>query len=617
MTESTSPLSEHESRPYGSVVVFLLLAALLGASISTYGGIYLYNKVLLDVAVAQAIACGILLGVLARFFERRRPPAVHAEPPLAAALDPDTAATVDADSRSSEEMPGAGDPLRDRWIVRLRPWREMRARAIPQLLKAGHPRTICMVTGVVGALLLALDLQRVDYVILPPPIVEYIGIGVAVFAAVLAAIVARYLFNLDPKELPEAPPLGRAARVMCWLFCIATAATVAEVFDQRPVIRALHFAVVAILAAVSYSLIKTARVAPEDAEVFPADLAPFAVLGGRPNLFASILDAGERQLGIDLRSTWALTVVRRTLEPLAICLLLLAWLTTSLTVVGLEEVGLVERMGVPVAGAPLESGLHAHWPWPVDKVFRIPVKRVESLEIGHGGVESPGPENVLWAVAHAPNEFSLLLGNGRDLITVDAGVQYRVVDPHAWRYNCQNPSDALSALAYRAVMRNTVNRTLAEALSENVATLTEDMRAAVQRGADSLGLGVSVLGFTVGGMHPPVEVAAAYQAVITAEISKVTAVINANAYRNLTLPQAEAVAIVSANTARAEGADALARAAGEAWAFRTLETQYRSAPEDYQFRRRLETLESGLSGRPFTVVDARFMRDGGELWVIP
>ena len=68
-------------------------------------------------------------------------------------------------------------------------------------------------------------------------------------------------------------------------------------------------------------------------------------------------------------------------------------------------------------------------------------------------------------------------------------------------------------------------------------------------------------------------------------------------------------------TARAEVREALARAAGEAWSFRTLESQYRAAPEEYLFRRRLETLEKGLGGRRFTVVDSRFQRDGGELWL--
>ena len=161
-------------------------------------------------------------------------------------------------------------------------------------------------------------------------------------------------------------------------------------------------------------------------------------------------------------------------------LCLLGWLSTSLTVVGLQEQGLVEHFGVPVQGQPLQPGLHLHWPWPIDQVFRIPVKRVLALQVGHEGEEEGGPENVLWAVEHAPNEYTLLLGNGRDLITVDAAVQYRIVDPRAWRYHSQNPADALKAIAYRAVMRNTVNKTLTDALSENVATLTNTMRAMVQ-----------------------------------------------------------------------------------------------------------------------------------------
>ena len=53
------------------------------------------------------------------------------------------------------------------------------------------------------------------------------------------------------------------------------------------------------------------------------------------------------------------------------------------------------------------------------------------------------------------------------------------------------------------------------------------MREMVQQDADALGLGVEVVGFTVGGMHPPVPVASAYQAVVSAALGKVTAVVNA------------------------------------------------------------------------------------------
>jgi membrane protease subunit HflK len=304
-------------------------------------------------------------------------------------------------------------------------------------------------------------------------------------------------------------------------------------------------------------------------------------------------------------------------EPLVVMLCLVGWLTTSLTVVGVEEQGLVERLGVPVTGPPLEPGLHMHWPWPIDRVFRVPVQRVQLVHVGHEGEEEGGPEDVLWARQHAANEYTLLLGDGRDLITIDAAVQFRVVNIRAWHYGSQNPADALKAIAYRAVMRSTVNLTLSQALSQNIVTLTGQMRSMVQHDADALGLGVDVIGFTVGGMHPPVPVASAYQAVGAAELRKVTVVVNANTYRNLNLPNAEAEALKSQNSARADAAVAIARATGDASSFRVLEAEYRAARDDYTFRRRLEALERGLLGRRFVVIDTRFQRDGGELWMSP
>jgi membrane protease subunit HflK len=237
--------------------------------------------------------------------------------------------------------------------------------------------------------------------------------------------------------------------------------------------------------------------------------------------------------------------------------------------------------------------------------------------VGHEGQEEGGPEDVLWARQHAANEYTLLLGDGRDLITIDAAVQFRITDLRAWRYGSQNPADALKAVAYRAVMRSTVNLTLSQALSQNVVTLTKQMRSMVQKDADALGLGVEVIGFTVGGMHPPVAVASAYQAVGSAELRKVTAVVNAHIYRNLSVPSAQSEVLKNANAARAQAVTALARASGEAWSFRALADAFRTARVEYMFRRRLEALERGLVGRSFTVIDTRFQRDGGELWMSP
>jgi regulator of protease activity HflC (stomatin/prohibitin superfamily) len=604
-----TPKSGPSRDVYRGVVLVLLGGALLGTAAAIVGAVMFSNAVLLDIAVTLGISTGILTGVAVAQTVRSRP----SKPPTPLMIDEELAAPEPVAETKTAVLPE--EP--SKWdIAKVSP-RLTAARAwIANWFKNhGAIGIIRLGTAVAGVIGIIVVLRSTIPEISPTPMFAGISAGICLVAAGLAATAVRYLTELDPSVLPEASGLCRGARVVAWLLMLAAISEGLSWTGQQAIVRVVQYFILVVDAGVCYGLltVRVSKGAP--CEVFPLDLGVLSLLGSRTNILASILDTGERQLGIDLRSTWAVEVVRRSIVPIILGLILVGWLSTMFTVVGVEEQGLVETLGVPAQSQPLGPGLHLHWPWPIDHVYRIPVQRIQSLTVGHEGEEEGGPENVLWAVQHAANEFTLVLGNGRDLITIDAAVTYRIIDPKAWRYRSQNPAEALKAIAYRAVMRNTVNRTLSDALSENIQTLTSTMRDMVQKDADALALGVKVENFTVGGMHPPVPVATDYEAVVSAQLAKVTAVANAQAFRNQTVPAAQASALASENDARAEGAQNRSVAAGEAWSFRTIESQYRSSPSEYFFRRRLETLENNLGGRHFTVVDSRIQRDGGDLWL--
>jgi regulator of protease activity HflC (stomatin/prohibitin superfamily) len=628
------PQSGPHRDPYRGVVLFLLGANALVAAVALYGGIFFSDAVLLDASIALALSASALVGTAAAQVLRSRPrgtvtvtpsgpvegslvKAGQAQLPQQEIPQPEIAQSGIAQPGEgpSEPLPDGPGPIEtspiERKLLKLR-----QAFTRVQTRDLGPLGTIRVAAGVSGLLVVALVLLSDLGAASTPFTYAAAGAGTALclIAAGLSLTAARYFSSISPEDLPEASGLARGARLTIWMLVGAGASIGLIWFGQQTIHRAIHFTFAAVIIAFCVGLLRIRESPTGSRPVFPLELGVLSLLGSRTNLAASILDTAERQMGIDLRSTWALTVVRTSVEPLAVGLLLFAWISTSLTVVGPQEQGLVEHWGVP-GPDPLSPGLHLHWPWPADTVTRIPVKRIQMTTVGHEGQEEGGPENVLWAVEHAPNEFTLLLGDGRDLITVDATVQYRISNAQAWRYSCQNPEIALRAIAYRAVMKNTVNHTLPEVLSENVSALTGRMRAMVQRDADALGLGVDVVAFTVGGMHPPVAVAAAYESVVSAQIAKVTSVVNAQVYRNEVVPSAEQAVLLTTSRARGDGARMLAQAAGEAWSFRVLEAQYRSAPAEFFFRRRLESLEKSLPGRQYMVIDSRFERDGGELWL--
>jgi membrane protease subunit HflK len=548
--------------PYRSVVVAFCAATAIASAGAFISALVFACPGILDAAVLLAVTSEVLLG-------------------LAAAQAPEPAQV--STPQAPETSPSAFAALR----------RRLRIRASHAIACVGivfivvdvalwKTRTVSLVTTTVAATSCALS-------------------------AGVAALAAHYFGTTD---LPEAPALQRGARVAAWLFVLIAGEVFAMRFNQRGLVWALHGITLAIVALVCVELLSTRRAS----RAFPVDLRVLAALGRRANLFSSLLDAAQEELGIDLRSTWALAVARRFAQPLVLSLCVLGWLSTAVTVVAVNKVAIVERFGTVVDGPPLAPGIHVHWPWPIDRVHAIGALEVRALAVGHDDKQT-SPVDVLWARQHSPNEYTLLLGDGHDLITVDAQIQYRIRDARAYFYDVQNPDDALRAIGFRAVMHATVNRTLDAALSENVATLTESIRNNIQTDADQIGLGVEIVGFTIGGMHPPVDVARDYEAVVSAELAKVTAIVEAQAERNKSVPAADAAALVETSTAQADSAAAIAKAASDAWSFRALESQYKSTPDEYRFRRRLEALEQTLAGRHFTIVDARILRDGGELWL--
>lgn len=577
---------------YNGAIVVILIATTFATVAAIIAGILLVSPVLLAVAVTLWISAGLLLSMV--IIEKK-------------SAEPEADAPAQRDE-TDEVLPAAeAEPQR--------PIRKQIPRALRGLQDMKRSRIVR--EGVVFTGLVALGILL--FLNVTPYSLSFAVAGSAaaacLIAAALAASAAQYLNGLDPIVLPEARGLGRLTRVVIWILVLAALSMLLAWVWPRKISRVPYFLISAFNAILCVQ-IQIAERKTKIATLESFDFSVLSILGSRTNMIASILDSAERQLGIDLRSTWALTVIRSSLEPIVIALVLLGWLSTSLSVLGVQEQGLIERFGVPVAGNPMMPGLHAHWPWPVDRMIRFPVQKVQSITVGHEAEQSSGPEDVIWAIEHAPNEYTLLLGNGRDLITVDAAVQFRIRDIRAWRYRCRNPIDALHAIAYRAVMRCTVSKTLSEALSENVVQLTGRMSAMVQQDADGLGLGVEIVAFTIGGMHPPVAVAPAYQAVVSAELGKTTAMVNAQALRNQIVPQAQADSLTNLNAAHAAAAESRARAVGEAWSFEILESQYKISPEEYFFRRRLESLERRLGDRGYTIVDSRIQRDGGEIWLM-
>ncbi len=253
--------------------------------------------------------------------------------------------------------------------------------------------------------------------------------------------------------------------------------------------------------------------------------------------------------------------------------------------VGPGEVAVVRRFGRVVSPA-WGPGLHWSLPAGMDRIDRIRTDAVRRLTIGQAGVPSPDQE---------PSAGELLTGD-LNLLRLEATVQYRVDEPVAHALWAGRGDRWLGRAAESRLARALATREVDAVLRSDRGRIAQEVRDELQAAADSLRLGVRILGVSLTDGRPPVEVAADFAEAQSAESRRDDRVNRARTYEAVERTTAVARGSSIRESARAEAARILLAARAEADQFLTLLVEFRRSPALGLRRRYIESAQE-LLGR--------------------
>jgi modulator of FtsH protease HflK len=289
----------------------------------------------------------------------------------------------------------------------------------------------------------------------------------------------------------------------------------------------------------------------------------------------------------------SLSTVFRLLKWVA-ALAALAILLSGISVVKPDEVALRLRFGKLTGQTRAEQvhgpGLLVAWPYLVDDVIRVPVKRVHEMRIDALAGGSRPAENRLDITG-----TGYALTADHNIVQPAAVLKYQIADPVAW---------AIRIVAPEAVIRDAVVSALTQTLAEMMidAILVDGQkqlaaqaiaRAQARLDVDRPWVRLLALEFTA--LRPPPQVAGDFDAVQSAFVTRKTRVDEARSYREQTLPQAAADAQDRVRQAEADEAARLAEARGAAAGFLAIREEYRRNPGVVRQRLYREAMERALS----------------------
>jgi membrane protease subunit HflK len=350
----------------------------------------------------------------------------------------------------------------------------------------------------------------------------------------------------------------------------------------------------------------------ERPELFYRDEFWLAVQRRLPALIPRVVEWTTRITGGSLDSKRDRNKAKAVLTAAVTGLLLCAYLASGFFEVRPNEKVIVERLGRPLnAIRPLDPGLHWCWPRPIDRVRRVDVKGIRTLNVG--SAVSPERRTVLWTNQHYVEQFNLLTGEN---IFVDVGVvvHYRIADAAAWLYAVDDPERMLSSVAYSVLAEEFSGLEFLETITTGRDELEARLAARVVDSLARYRAGIDVLTIQVRDIHPPTNVAADFENVVSATIEYETKLNQARGYANDLIPRARGDAAFRVLSAEAERLAGRNRAAGDIELFNGLLAAYRLSPATTRIRLKIETAESVLPGREKIIVPADAVSGAVELF---
>ena len=315
------------------------------------------------------------------------------------------------------------------------------------------------------------------------------------------------------------------------------------------------------------------------------------------SLFTTAAQTLDYQFGFKVSETWFFKLLKENLPILFIAQFAVLILSTCFVFIDPGEQAVLEHFGRPVA--TLNAGAHLKLPWPLDNVYRYRTDQVQSLYVGYTP-ETNAQAIILWTIAHN-NEQNFLVGNRAlpalqndvgttvkappvSLITVSIPVLFQITDVRAWAYNYTNPTNILSDLATRAVVKYLAGADMADVLAHGRLNAAAELQRRIQAAADTRDLGVKILFVGLQDIHPPTAVAADYENYIGSFQKMIAATNNAVADAIRTNTLAGAMAFAATNEAEAYRLQRAMIAQANVGLFTNQIPAYEAAPSVYRQR---------------------------------
>jgi len=250
-----------------------------------------------------------------------------------------------------------------------------------------------------------------------------------------------------------------------------------------------------------------------------------------------------------------------------------------------NEAGVIQRFGKHVRTSM--PGLHAKFPGPIEKLSKVPIRKVESEEFGFRTLQAG--VQTRYASESAYQSESLMLTGDLNVAVVPWVVQYNIKNPEKYLFKVRNVTATLRDLAESTMRLVVGDRSITEVINKR-GEIANRAKELLQLELDEAETGINVTTVEMQKTNVPEPVQPSWNEVNQAAQEKEKMIEQANARVNSRIPQARGQAEKTIKEAEGYALDRVNRGQGDASRFLALYEEYSKAKDVTKRRLYLEAL---------------------------
>ena len=239
-----------------------------------------------------------------------------------------------------------------------------------------------------------------------------------------------------------------------------------------------------------------------------------------------------------------------------------------------NEMGVLTRFG-KVINKNVPSGLHFAFPYPIDKIYKVAVRRMETLEINDFAINYWNNKGRGQDFYSATNIDPYCITGDNNIVAISLLIKYNITEPADYLFNLKDCKQFIHNAVVSILIRKLASFKVDDALTIGKEKLGFEIKNRLQQELDTIKSGVTLSFVEIKSITPPLDVQPFFDRVINAKVEKGKVLDKAIGYRNKKLPETRSKANQIIRKAESYRKDCILKAEGVSSGFLSRLEEYK------------------------------------------